>query len=227
MAHILIIDDEAGMRQGIADNLRFDGHDITEGADGAEGLALILSTPADLIILDVMMPKKNGFDVCREARAAGVSTPIIILTAKGEEIDRVLGLELGADDYLTKPFSLRELLARVRAILRRTQAGARPADAAVSIGRLRVDFHSYTATEGNAAVALTHREFSVLRHLWEHRGQTVSRDQLLNEVWGYDDGISTRTIDNFILKLRQKIESDPGAPRHILTVHGIGYSLIP
>ena len=226
MAHILIIDDEAGMRRGLVDNLRFEGHTTAEAADGEEGLALILSTPADLIILDVMMPKMSGFDVCRAARAKGVETPVIMLTAKGEEIDRVLGLELGADDYVTKPFSLRELLARIRAVLRRAQGSTTPASAEVSIGRLRIDFHAYTAREGNEDVPFTHREFEVLRHLWEHRGQTVSRDHLLSEVWGYDDSISTRTIDNFILKLRQKIEMDPGSPRHILTVHGIGYKLV-
>ena len=223
MAHILVIDDEADMRRGLVDNLRFEGHSTDEASDGAEGLALIRGTPADLILLDVMMPKMSGLDVCRSARAEGIRTPIIMLTARGEEIDRVLGLELGADDYITKPFSLRELLARIKAVLRRTEGSG---DAAVSIGRLRVDFSAYTASEAGAEVTLTHREFEVLRHLWEHRGGTVSRDALLSEVWGYDESISTRTIDNFILKLRQKIERDPANPHCILTVHGIGYKLI-
>jgi DNA-binding response OmpR family regulator len=149
-----------------------------------------------------------------------------MLTARGEEIDRVLGLELGADDYITKPFSLRELLARIKAVLRRLPAEATGMATAVCIGRLSVNFHSYTAHDGEAEVALTHREFEVLRHLWEHRGKTVSRDHLLNEVWGYDESISTRTIDNFILKLRQKIEFDPANPHCIITVHGIGYKLL-
>ncbi|MBE0644610.1 MAG: response regulator transcription factor [Bacteroidetes bacterium] len=226
MAHILVIEDEADMRRGLVDNLHFEGHTTAEAADGKEGLALILSAPSDLILLDVMMPGINGFDVCRAVRAQGIVTPIIMLTAKGEEIDRVLGLELGADDYMTKPFSLRELLARVKAVLRRTQRNAAPAASSVSIGNLLVNFHAYSATAAGRDVALTHKEYEVLRYLYEHRGQTVSRDQLLQDVWGYDESISSRSIDNFILKLRQKIEDDPAHPRCILTVHGIGYKLI-
>lgn len=226
MAHILVIDDEADMRRGLVDNLRFEGHTTAEAGDGPTGLELIRSTAADLILLDVMMPGMSGLDVCRRIRTEGVTTPVIMLTAKGDEIDRVLGLELGADDYVTKPFSLRELLARINAVLRRTQAGSASGAAPVCIGRLRVDFQAYAATEDGRAVTLTHREFEVLRHLWEHRGGTVSRDDLLANVWGYDESISTRTIDNFILKLRQKIESDPANPHCILTVHGIGYKLI-
>ena len=224
MAHILVIDDEADMRRGLIDNLQFEGHSTAEAGDGESGLALIRSTPADLILLDVMMPKMSGLDVCRRMRADGITTPVIMLTAKGGEIDRVLGLELGADDYVTKPFSLRELIARINAVLRRTQGTA--TGAPVHIGRLQVDFSAYSATEQGREVTLTHREFEVLRHLWEHRGGTVSRDDLLSAVWGYDESISTRTIDNFILKLRQKIEADPANPHCILTVHGIGYKLL-
>jgi DNA-binding response OmpR family regulator len=227
MAHILIIEDEANMRRGLVDNLRFEGYTTSEADDGAKGLQLILSTPCDLILLDVMMPGMNGFDVCRRAREAGITAPIVMLTAKGEEFDRVLGLELGADDYVTKPFSLRELLARVKAILRRVHQDHAAPESHVCIGKLLVDFDSYLATDSGHEVGLTHKEFEVLRHLFEHRGKTVSRDQLLTEVWGYDESISTRTIDNFILKLRQKIEDDPARPRTILTVHGIGYKLLP
>ncbi|MDT8324255.1 MAG: response regulator transcription factor [Bacteroidota bacterium] len=227
MAMILVIDDEADMRRGLVDNLRYEGYETAEAQDGSTGLALITSTPADLILLDVMMPGMNGFDVCRTAREHGVQTPVIMLTAKGEEIDRVLGLELGADDYITKPFSLRELLARVKAVLRRTQNSAPDAMADVDIGRLRVDFEGFRASSADGEVTLSHREFEVLRYLWKKRKQTVSREQLLTEVWGYDESISTRSIDNFILKLRQKIETDPSHPQHILTVHGIGYKLLP
>ncbi len=226
MAHILIIEDEANMRRGLVDNLRFEGYTTAEAADGAEGLALILSTPCDLILLDVMMPKMNGFDVCRRVREAGITAPIVMLTAKGEEFDRVLGLELGADDYITKPFSLRELLARVKAILRRTERDPSGAGSRILIGKLLVDFDSYSASDSGKEVSLTHKEFEVLHHLFKHRGKTVSRDQLLTDVWGYDESISTRTIDNFILKLRQRIEYDPARPRIILTVHGIGYKLL-
>jgi DNA-binding response OmpR family regulator len=174
-----------------------------------------------------MMPGMNGFDVCKAAREAGVEAPIIMLTAKGEEIDRVVGLELGADDYITKPFSLRELLARVKAVLRRAQKQPASGLSAVCIGLLQVDFEAYHASSSAGEVTLSHREFEVLRHLWERKKQTVSRDQLLTDVWGYDESISTRSIDNFILKLRQKIEKDPSHPQHILTVHGIGYKLLP
>ena len=228
MATILIIEDEADMRRGLTDNLRFEGYDIKTAEDGAAGLELILNTPADLILLDVMMPKMNGFDVCRRAREQNITTPIIMLTAKGEEIDRVLGLELGADDYITKPFSLRELLARVKAVLRRSSMNPAPATAApVRIGRIIVDFENYSAEENGSAVSMTHREFEVLKYLWTHQHQSVTRDQLLSEIWGYDTAITTRSIDNFILKLRQKIEPDHSHPRHILTVHGIGYKLLP
>jgi DNA-binding response OmpR family regulator len=226
MAHILIIDDEADLRRGLVDNLRFEGYSTAEAADGAAGLSLILSGNSDLILLDVMMPNMSGYDVCREARSKGIRTPIIMLTAKGDEIDRVLGLELGADDYITKPFSLRELLARVKAVLRRTQNDHPEQAAVIAIGKLLVDFHSYAASEAGTDVPLTHKEFEILRYLYEHKGQTVSRDQLLTDVWGYDETISTRSIDNFILKLRQKIEPDPAHPRTILTAHGIGYKLL-
>ncbi len=227
MAMILVIDDETDMRRGLVDNLRFEGYDTAEADNGTAGLELITSTPADLILLDVMMPGMNGFDVCKAAREAGVEIPIIMLTAKGEEIDRVLGLELGADDYITKPFSLRELLARVKAVLRRAQKQPGGGTSTAQIGLLEVDFEAYRATSKEGEVTLSHREFEVLRYLWERQKQTVSRDQLLTDVWSYDANISTRSIDNFILKLRQKIENDPSHPQHILTVHGIGYKLLP
>jgi len=228
MAKILLIEDEAEMRRGLTDNLQFEGYEVVSAADGEAGLSLILETAADLILLDVMMPKMNGFDVCRQAREHGITTPIIMLTAKGEEIDRVLGLELGADDYITKPFSLRELLARVKAALRRTSMDAsQPSKSEAHIGRISVDFVNYIADESGSEVILTHKEFEVLKYLWEHRQQTVTRDQLLTDVWGYDTAITTRSIDNFILKLRQKIEQDPSHPKHILTVHGMGYKLLP
>lgn len=229
MYKILIVEDEPQMRMGLRDNLEFEGYTVDTAADGREGLGKILENPYDLILLDVMMPHLSGFDVCKKAREKGIRTPVIMLTAKGEEIDKVLGLELGADDYITKPFSLRELLARIKAVLRRiSEAGNAPAAGGeVTIGNLTVDFSTYDAYMDDRAEPMSHKEFELLKYLWQHQGQTVSRDELLNEVWGYEEFPTTRTVDNFILKLRKRIESDPARPRFILTVHGIGYKLVP
>ena len=226
MSDILIIEDEAQMRSGLKDNLEFEGYAVDVAEDGQIGLDKSLSKSYDLIILDVMLPKLSGFDVCKKIRERGIKTPIIMLTAKGEEIDKVLGLELGADDYVTKPFSLRELLARVKAILRRTDESTSKAQQKITIGKLEIDFNSYTAMVEGKSVAMTHKEYEIVKYLWQHKGATVSRDNLLEEVWGYDDYPTTRTVDNFILKLRQKIEINPNRPKHILTVHGIGYKLV-
>ncbi|GAB5518032.1 MAG: response regulator YycF [Rhodothermales bacterium] len=227
MKQILLVEDEPHMQQGLYDNLTFEGYTVTVAGDGQAGLEHLRSTPFDLALLDVMLPKMSGFDVCKTARAEGVQTPIIMLTAKGEEIDKVLGLELGADDYVTKPFSLRELLARVKAVLRRPAASAAEhTDMAVTIGALTVNFDTFAASSRGTAIEMTHREFEVLQYLYERPGQAVSRDQLLADVWGYDHLPTTRTIDNFILKLRQKIETNSAHPRHILTVHGVGYKFV-
>ena len=227
MTKILVVDDEQNMRTGLKDNLEFEGYDVEIANDGEQGLKKILENNYNLIILDVMMPKKSGFDVCKEVRKTGITTPIILLTAKGEEIDKVVGLEIGADDYVTKPFSLRELLARVKAILRRGENLVMNESALeVKIGQLEVNFKGYKATSKNKDVQMSHKEFEILHHLWKHRNSTVSRDDLLTEVWGYDENPATRTVDNFILKLRQKIEVDSNHPQIILTVHGIGYKLV-
>ncbi|WP_258098792.1 response regulator transcription factor [Marinoscillum pacificum] len=232
MARILVVEDEPNMQIGLKDNLEFEQFEVTVAKDGQEGLDIILRESFDLIILDVMMPKMSGFDVCKAARNKGISTPIIFLTAKGEEIDKVLGLELGADDYITKPFSIRELVARVKAILRRVdsmdKAIAAPQDAGpLTLGYLTVDFTHYTAIhEQDGEVKMSHKEFEVLNYLLQHKGEVVSRYQLLEDVWGYDSQPTTRTVDNFILKLRQKIEENPNNPKHILTVHGAGYKVV-
>lgn len=227
MPKILVIDDEQNMRTGLKDNLEFEGYDVETANDGEQGLKKILENSYNLIILDVMMPKKSGFDVCKEVRKAGITTPVILLTAKGDEIDKVVGLEIGADDYVTKPFSLRELLARVKAILRRGENLVMNESAReVKIGKLEIDFNGYKATSKNKDVQMSHKEFEILHYLWKHRNSTVSRDDLLTEVWGYDENPSTRTVDNFILKLRQKVEVDSNHPQVILTVHGIGYKLV-
>jgi DNA-binding response OmpR family regulator len=225
MARILVIEDEPAMQVGLRDNLEVDGYEVEIAGDGATGLASLLGHTYDLVILDVMLPKKSGYDVLREARGRGVRTPVIMLTAKGGEVDKVLGLELGADDYMTKPFSLRELLARVKAVLRRSDRGE-GAQLQVTIGLTQIDFSAYTALRDGAAVQMTPKEIEILKFLYDHRNQTVTRDQLLSDVWGYDESVSTRTVDNFILRLRQKVEHDPGHPRIILTIHGAGYKLV-
>ena len=226
MAHILIVEDEPQMRVGLKDNLEFEGHQVDFAEDGNEGLRKILENIYDLILLDVMLPQMSGFDVCKKARQAGINTPIIMLTAKGEEIDKVLGLELGADDYVTKPFSLRELLARIKAVLRRHEKSPGENIQKVTIGKLTVDFSSYSASIENQNIPMTHLEFQILQYFLQHQNQTVSRDQLLSDVWGYNTQVTSRTVDNFILKLRQKIETNPAHPGHLLTVHGIGYKMI-
>jgi DNA-binding response OmpR family regulator len=227
MAKVLIVEDEPQMLEGLRDNLEIEGFDVTTAADGKAGLKEILENTYDLAVLDVMLPHMSGLDILKTAREKGVPTPVIMLTAKGEEIDRVLGLELGADDYITKPFSLRELLARVKAVLRRSETGPGGGSGSrMHLGDLEIDFSSYTASRGGTALEMTPREYEILKFLWQHRNRTVSRDQLLTNVWGYDEPVSTRTVDNFILRLRQKIESDPAHPRYIMTIHGTGYKLV-
>jgi DNA-binding response OmpR family regulator len=227
MPKILICEDEPAMRMGLKDNLEFENYEVDTAEDGETGLNKILENQYDLIILDVMMPKMSGFDVCKSARKNGITTPIILLTAKGEEIDKVLGLELGADDYVTKPFSLRELLARIKAILRRGELNTKTVeDKDIQIGNLLVNFGTYQAKVKNKEVQMSHKEFEILHYLWKKKNATVSRDELLTEVWGFEETPTTRTVDNFILKLRQKIEKDSNHPQFILTVHGVGYKLV-
>ena len=228
MPHILIIEDEAAMRLGLQDNLEFEGYEVSQAADGKIGLEKGLKGQFDLIILDLMLPKLSGFDVCKQLRKAGIQTPIILLTAKGEEIDKVLGLEFGADDYMTKPFSLRELLARIKAILRRSSYSDTTSETVdrVQIGNLQIDFTHYQAFSAKGEEKLSHKEFEILKFLWEHRNQVVSRSALLEEVWGYESEPTTRTVDNFIARLRQKVENKAKRPSIILTVHGMGYKLV-
>jgi DNA-binding response OmpR family regulator len=224
MARILLIEDEPQMLRGLRDNLEFEGHEISVTEDGSSGYQTLLRESFDLVILDVMLPKMSGFDVVRKAREQGLRTPILMLTAKGDEIDKVLGLELGADDYVTKPFSLRELIARVNAQLRRTVA-APAGDTLMTVNNVSVNFAAYRCSKDGDEVSMTPKEFEILKYLWQHRNETVSREDLLKKVWGYDESMCTRTIDNFILKIRQKIEDDPARPRIIFTIHGIGYKL--
>lgn len=228
MQRILIVEDEDHMLSGLRDNLEFDNYQVDCAQDGISGQQKILENQYDLILLDVMLPHISGFDICKNIRKKGIQTPIILLTAKAEEIDKVRGLELGADDYITKPFSLRELLARIKAVLRRTAGNnhLQDKDEAVKIGKLTIHFDSYDVFDGETAVKMSHKEIEILQYLWKQRNRTVSRNNLLDTIWGDDYQPTSRTVDNFIVKLRQKLETDPNNPCVIITVHGIGYKLL-
>jgi DNA-binding response OmpR family regulator len=225
MSRILVIEDDPAILRGLADNLKFESHEVLTAVDGEAGYQLIREQKPDLIILDLMLPRLSGYEVCRKVRDEGITTPIMMLTARGEEGDRVLGLDLGADDYVTKPFSVRELLARVRALLRR----AHPANASpheLRFDDVVIDFRRYEARKGDLTLEMTRKEFGVLRLLASRPGEVVTRDELLNEVWGFENYPSTRTVDNHIATLRAKLENNPAEPRRLLTVHGVGYKLV-
>ena len=222
MSRILIVEDDPDMVTGLRDNFELEGYDVIVARDGVEGLNKALESKPDLIVLDLMLPKMSGLDVCRNLRRSGINVPVLMLTARGQEIDKVLGLEVGADDYITKPFSLNELLARVRAQLRRANNEVAKIEH-YSFGDVEVDFQKYKAAKSGASIDLSPREIELLKFLVNHRGETVTREQLLDAVWGYDAMMYTRTVDNHIAKLRQKIENDPENPVFILTVHRVGY----
>jgi len=224
MARILILEDELPMRTALTDLLSAQGYRVAACADGVSGLERALAETPDLLLLDVMMPGLDGFRVCREVRRVAPRLPILMLTAKGLVDDRVTGLDAGADDYLVKPFSSRELLARVRALLRRGERQAAPVETA-RFGDVTVDFLRQTCRRGGAVVALSAKEFGILKLLAERAGEPVTRERFLEAVWGYNAFPTTRTVDNQILALRQKLEVDPAQPRHLLTVHGKGYRL--
>jgi DNA-binding response OmpR family regulator len=225
LSKILIVEDEPDMVLGLKDNFEFEGYEVTTASDGAAGLERAREQKPDLLILDIMLPKLSGLEVCKTLRGEGFEAPIIMLTARGQEIDKVVGLELGADDYVTKPFSIRELLARVRAILRRTD-GKKQRLARYRFADVDLDFEGYKAKRAGEALDLSPREFELLRYLIERKGDTVSRDQLLEDVWGYESYPSTRTVDTHIAKLRAKIGDSGSEPKYILTIHGVGYKFI-
>ena len=220
---VLLVEDEEGLILTLTDRLRSEGFEVSSAKDGEAGLALALSANFDLIILDVMLPKKNGFDVCRDLRQKQIETPVLMLTAKGETIDKVLGLKLGADDYLTKPFEVIELLARVEALLRRAPKTQINSPDAFRFGTVSIDFKRAEVRKENEPIELSAMEFKLLQFLIENRGAVHSRDKLLDEVWGYDAMPSTRTVDVHVAWLRQKLEENPKYPQFIQTVHGLGY----
>jgi two-component system alkaline phosphatase synthesis response regulator PhoP len=223
---ILIIEDELDLVKGLRMNLVDEGYNVDYALDGKEGLEKALKEKSDLILLDIMMPGINGLEICKELRQNKVDIPILMLTAKGEEIDKVIGLEIGADDYISKPFSIRELLARIKAHLRRENRGSETVPEMVHLGSIKIDFGHYKVIRKNDEIDLTSLEVDVLRYLISMDGKVVSRDDLLDKIWGYEKYPTTRTIDNHILKLRKKIEIDPNYPRHILTVYGGGYRFV-
>jgi DNA-binding response OmpR family regulator len=220
---ILIIEDEHDLIKGLKLNLTDEGFDVDWAVNGLEGLSKAIKEAPDLIILDIMLPEMDGLEVCRNLRQKNIAIPIIILTAKGEEIDKVLGLELGADDYITKPFSVRELLARIKARLRYSEREGKPIPGQYSFNEVEIDFTQYTVKNKGKALELTSLEMEILKYFVVHRGEVISRNDLLDKIWGYESYPTTRTIDNHILKLRKKIEEDPSHPRYILSVYGGGY----
>jgi two-component system alkaline phosphatase synthesis response regulator PhoP len=223
---ILLVEDEPGLRLTLTGRLTSEGHLVEQAVDGESGLARASSEPFDLVVLDVMLPDRSGFEVCRDLRQRGVQTPILMLTARGQVEDRVLGLRLGADDYLVKPFAMSELLARVEARLRREKSAPPPEGESYRFGEVEIDFRKAEVTKAGQPVALSAKEFQLLRYLIRQRGATLSRDELLNEVWGYDAMPTTRTVDVHVAWLRRKIEPAPRKPQYILTVHGLGYKFI-
>jgi two-component system, OmpR family, alkaline phosphatase synthesis response regulator PhoP len=225
VARILLVEDEPGLVMTLTDRLASEGYDVEDVGNFDSALRLATDGHFDAILLDVMLPGGNGFDICRTLRQRGIQTPILMLTARGQVVDRVVGLKLGADDYLVKPFEMAELLARIEALLRRSAApAAAPASGDMfRFGDVAVDFRKAEVTKGGVALDLSAREFKLLRYFLEHRGATLSRDELLNEVWGYNSTPSTRTVDVHVAWLRQKLEDNPRHPQYILTIHGLGY----
>jgi DNA-binding response OmpR family regulator len=225
MSRVLIVEDDASMAIALRDGFEFEGYNVTVAKDGQSGFRLATEKDLDLIILDVMLPQMSGLDVCKKLRNAGNNIPIILLTARGQEIDKVLGLKTGADDYVTKPFSFMELVARVEALLRRTSKHIANLEQ-FQFGDITLNFKKNEALYGEEMLDLSPREFKILKYFIEHQGEVVTRDQLLDAVWGYDSFPFTRTVDTHIAKLRQKIKEDPANARHIITVHRAGYKFI-
>jgi DNA-binding response OmpR family regulator len=226
MPRILVVEDDAAMATGLRDNLQFEGHQVDIAGSGEEALQAVAKSCPDLILLDVMLPKMDGFEVCRRLRGEGVGVPILMLTARGQELDKVRGLELGADDYITKPFGVRELLARISASMRRA-GGRTTRGRVIKIGQATVDLGKGRVTRGGETAVLGHFEIEILRMLTDRPEQPVKRAELLDAIWGLDAYPTNRTVDNHIVSIRRKIEPDPRRPVHIVTVHSIGYKFVP
>lgn len=227
METVLIVEDDPSIRLGLQKNLKFEGYDVLTASDGERGLQLAIDRPPDLIILDIMLPKISGFDICKTLKKNNINVPIIILSAKDQEIDKIMGLDLGADDYVTKPFAVRELVARINAVMRRKRRYEQDATPDVyTIGDLTIDVNGQVLMRDGKVIETSVREFKLLRFFVENRGKVLDRKEILNKVWGYDYFGTARTIDNFITKLRQKIEQNPEKPALIVTVRGVGYKFV-
>jgi len=228
METVLIIEDDPSILLGLQKNLKFEGYDVLTAADGERGLELAIDRPPDLIILDIMLPKISGFEICKTLKKNNIQVPIIILSAKDQEIDKIMGLDLGADDYVVKPFNIRELVARINAVMRRKRMYEQQGTPdSFRFGTLVLDLKGQTLEKDGAPLETSVREFKLLKFFVENRGKVLDRKEILNKVWGYDYFGTARTIDNFITKLRQKVEDDPDDPKHIVTVRGVGYKFCP
>ncbi|HVG53633.1 MAG TPA: response regulator transcription factor [Vicinamibacterales bacterium] len=226
MTKVLVVEDDPGILRTVADNLRFEQYEVVTATEGETAYGLCRKEQPDLIVLDLMLPRMSGLELCRRLRKEHVQVPVLMLTARSEEADRVRGLDLGGDDYVTKPFSVPELMARVRALLRRA-APAPGAPDTLKFGRSEVDFGLYVACHRGKPVELTRKEFALLRFMASRSNAVVTRDEILNKVWGFDSYPVTRTVDNHIASLRGKLETNPAQPAHIQTVHGVGYRFVP
>ena len=225
MKKILIIEDDPAIRTGLKETFTTEGYNVSDAETGTKGFELAGKHDFDLIVLDLILPGKDGIEICKDLRSDGVKTPIIMVTSRKEEIDKILGLEIGADDYVTKPFSIRELLARVKALIRRSTY--EPGDIEeVAFANLKIDFKKQEMLRGENPVRLSATEYRILHYFIDHEGEVISRDKFLDEVWGYDSYPTTRTVDNYILSLRKKIEDDPANPKHLLTIHKVGYKFV-
>lgn len=227
--HILVAEDDDNIRTGLVDTLESEGYRVTPARDGKEAIDLFTSEPFDLLLLDIMMPEKSGYDVCRVVRSINEDIPVIMLTAKGEEIDKVIGLQLGADDYITKPFGVHELLARISAVLRRSQRKPKPPEEKsagpehFTFGIAEIDTRQYKVRTGTNTFDISARELQLLKFFHSYPNEVLSRDRILNAVWGIEYGGTTRTLDQHVAQLRKKIELDPARPRFLTTVYGVGY----
>lgn len=222
---ILVVEDDPNILMGLEDNLNLEGYDILTATNGIQGLKTALEKEIDLLILDIMLPGTNGYEICRKVKTEKPELPVIMLTARGSEMDKVAGLDIGADDYMTKPFSLPELLARIRAAFRRVKKDTAPLSS-FSYDQVFLDFRNFQAFFKNVEVSLTNKEFEIMEYFISHENKVIHRHELLDEVWGYEVMPTTRTVDNFILDLRKKLEADPSKPKHIISVRGIGYRFI-
>lgn len=229
MQKILVVEDESSILKGLVDNLESEGYEVSSATTGKKGLEKALKEKFDLVLLDIMLPEMSGFDVCKEIKTKKISLPIIMLTAKAKEADKILGLALGADDYVTKPFSVGELLARIKAVLRRFDMHRKAKEkklATYQFGDVKLDFAKYEASRGKKRFRMSKREFDIMEYLIKRKGEVVSRNDLLDVVWGYEQFPTTRTVDNFVARIRKKLEEKPAKPKHILSVRSVGYKFV-